>query len=591
MKRGKLSFEDFVIKDQIGTGSFGKVFSAIYSPTQTECAVKIIDLESSQDDIEEIQKEIEMLASCKNDHITKYFGCFVYGFELWIVMEYLNAGSCLDLLKSMRPKLLQEPIVAEILYQFLSGLAYLHRSGKIHRDIKAANILVAGNGVIKIADFGVAAQLSTYLSRRNTFVGTPFWMAPEVIDQLDYSFEADIWSFGITAIELACGKPPWAQLHPMKALMVIPHSDPPRLDEKFSRNFRDFVAQCLQIDPNKRANIDVLLRHPFIKSRDSRGLQKLIARQLVNVQQTKKIEKEKQLEKERENASSFDQSTTLKALSVDDFDESEIGEESRKISSNEADDTEISDSDPSKNGPRSNTKSAANGNLNLDNGINGANADKNQLTENVDINRENEDYWDFDTIKPQQPLKKILENPPSRDNAHEKIDSKSNINKQYNRRSDAILPLKTSQMQSGITPLSASKINTENIQSMNIIDDIGLEDTMGTVGTVGTVGTLGTVNTLGSGGTVNSSANLSRIFSHAARKFNDPILEEISNLLRTDPLTVGVESYLIKKIGKQAVQHFDIKPKDKHTSFDAVEQILLEKYMTEIEEVHKIKKK
>ncbi|XP_032205552.1 myosin-IIIa isoform X4 [Mustela erminea] len=265
------------ITETIGKGTYGKVFKVLNKKNGQKAAVKILD--PIHDIDEEIEAEYNILKTL-SDHpnVVRFYGMYfkkdkINGDKLWLVLELCNGGSVADLVKGFlkRGQRMSEPIIAYILHEALLGLQHLHNNKTIHRDVKGNNILLTTEGGVKLVDFGVSAQLTSTRHRRNTSVGTPFWMAPEVIaceQQLDTTYDArcDTWSLGITAIELGDGEPPLADLHPMRALFKIPRNPPPKLrqPEIWSAEFNDFISKCLTKDYEKRPTVSDLLQHKFI---------------------------------------------------------------------------------------------------------------------------------------------------------------------------------------------------------------------------------------------------------------------------------------------------------------------------------------
>ncbi|KAI8077446.1 kinase-like domain-containing protein [Thamnidium elegans] len=263
--------EDFEIKNPIGYGSSAVVYKAIYKPRNIRVAIKMIDLDLfERNQIDELRRETALMALSKHPNVLKVYGSFVSGSKLYIATPYLSGGSCLDIMKNGFKDGFEESVIATILKQALEGLIYLHKNNHIHRDVKAGNLLMDDQGTVLLADFGVSSSLTENNEVRKTFVGTPCWMAPEVMEQSGYDFKADIWSFGITAIELATGHAPFAKLSPMKVLMMTLNQSPPTLNRdqtkyKYTRTFKEMIDTCLCKDPSKRPAAEKLLLHPFFK--------------------------------------------------------------------------------------------------------------------------------------------------------------------------------------------------------------------------------------------------------------------------------------------------------------------------------------
>lgn len=256
--------ETFEILAKLGEGSYGSVFKALDKRDNKIVAIKVLEVEN--EDSSDLRKEIHFLKDCHSEFIVAYKGSYAKDNHIWIVMEYCGAGSLCDLM-AICERTLKEEQIASVMKMSLQGLAYLHSCKKIHRDIKSGNVLLTHAGDCKLADFGVSAQLTSTLNKRKTVIGTPYWMAPEVLQSAEYDGKADIWSLGITAIELAVGEPPLSNVHPMRAIFLIPTSEPPTLPDPddWSDDFNSFLKACLQKDPARRPSADTLIKtHPFI---------------------------------------------------------------------------------------------------------------------------------------------------------------------------------------------------------------------------------------------------------------------------------------------------------------------------------------
>ncbi|XP_022725177.1 serine/threonine-protein kinase 10-A isoform X2 [Durio zibethinus] len=256
----------YELLNELGKGSYGAVYKARDIRTSELVAIKVISLSEGEEGYEEIRGEIEMLQQCSHPNVVRYLGSYQGEEYLWIVMEYCGGGSVADLM-NVTEEPLEEYQIAYICREALKGLDYLHSIFKVHRDIKGGNILLTEQGEVKLGDFGVAAQLTRTMSKRNTFIGTPHWMAPEVIQESRYDGKVDVWALGVSAVEMAEGLPPRSAVHPMRVLFMISIEPAPMLEdkEKWSLVFHDFVAKSLTKDPRLRPTASEMLKHKFIE--------------------------------------------------------------------------------------------------------------------------------------------------------------------------------------------------------------------------------------------------------------------------------------------------------------------------------------
>eukprot|EP00457_Paulinella_chromatophora_P008221 gb/GEZN01008251.1/.p1 GENE.gb/GEZN01008251.1/~~gb/GEZN01008251.1/.p1 ORF type:complete len:410 (-),score=51.26 gb/GEZN01008251.1/:221-1363(-) len=288
---------EYEILTTLGVGSYGSVYCARARVSGDFVALKVVDLRKNAE-LEELTAEIQFMQSCKTKYVVSFKASYLWKKKLWIAMDFCQAGSLHDICE-ISDITLTEAEIAVVMREVLKGLNYLHKNQKIHRDIKAANILLNHDGTVKIADFGVSCEVEPLTQpRRNSVIGTPYWMAPEILEaQVSYDYKVDIWSLGVTALELAKGAPPLSDIQPYRALFQIPTSPPPTLPdpENWSNRFISFLANCLVKDPSLRPSAEQLLKHPFISNAGRiTVLQRLVEANLPAIEEYRKDNWERQ---------------------------------------------------------------------------------------------------------------------------------------------------------------------------------------------------------------------------------------------------------------------------------------------------------
>ena len=299
--------QEFDLIELIGQGNYGRVYKVLHKKTGKIYAAKIANI-GTNNEIESFKKEINVLKQCNSPYIVHYYDSYIKNYQIWIILEYCDGGSLLELIKIL-PKPLNEEQIASLIYMILTGLNFLHENKKIHRDVKTGNILLTREGIVKLGDFGVSTQLMHSFSKKISKIGTPIYMSPEVIMQNKYNYKCDIWSLGITAIEMAEGEPPFSKIKPYLVLKKIITQPPKGLKnkDKWSDDFNDFIEKCLIYEPNERPSAKELLKHSFIV-KNNKG-NKLISELINNcfddlVFYRKKILEDSNYEEEENNNNS-----------------------------------------------------------------------------------------------------------------------------------------------------------------------------------------------------------------------------------------------------------------------------------------------
>jgi len=295
--------EVFTIIQPLGKGAFGTVYKALDTRNGEIVALKIMTLEGDEE-VGSLEQEVAIMKKCKCPYIVNFLGAWLKDDYIWIAMEFCGGGGVLDIMRALKISLTEEQICV-VVRETLQALEYVHKQQLIHRDIKAGNILLNHKGQCKLADFGVSYILDSTMDKAKTILGTPYWMAPEVVKDDKYDSKADIWSLGITAIEMAAGKPPYHNEPGMNVLLKLPERDPPTLpadvEDDFSDDFKDFIASCLVKNYNQRPSAAQLLQHQWVKKAKTLRVTQNLVRQALPA-----LEKERDLQKKMEQQEEYD---------------------------------------------------------------------------------------------------------------------------------------------------------------------------------------------------------------------------------------------------------------------------------------------